>query len=102
MKELSIQNENVSLPAQQELEKVVEYCKSNQMMINFPKTNVMLFNNSRKIDFLPKLAAGDGKYLEVVPKHKLLGVIIQDDLRWLQYTESVCKGICKVVDVAKT
>ena len=87
-----IQNVNTLLPAQQELEKAVEYCKINEMMINFPKTNVMFFNSSRKVDFLPRLQVGADKYLEVVPRQKLLGVIIQDDLRWNSNTQNLCRN----------
>ena len=42
----------------------------------------MFFNPSRKHAFPPELTVGQSPILQVVPVIKLLGVMIQEDLRW--------------------
>ena len=60
------------------------------MLINEKKSNIMLFNKSRKIDFPPEFAFRNGKNLEVVEQTRLLGVVLSSDLRWRANTMSVC------------
>ena len=92
-----IQSRNVMLPAQIELDKVAIYCNTYEMMINASKTVTMLFNTSKKIDFLPRLKIGNDNYLEVVSRYKLLGVIIQNDLKWNANTSNIChKGFARL------
>ena len=67
------------------------------MKINQDKTKVMMFNNSRKYDYMPKLSVHNNKYLEVVEQHKLLGIIVQSDLRWYANTQNMCaKGYARL------
>ena len=68
----------------------VEYSKSHRIKINHNKTKVILFNSSRKYDFLPELQIGGSENLEVVEEIKLLGVIIRSDLSWEANTNFIC------------
>ena len=77
-------------PVQRELDKLVEYCRKNEMKINTDKTKVMMFSNSRNYDYMPKLSVGNGNELEVVEQYKLLGIIVQSDLRWYANTQHMC------------
>ena len=61
------------------------------MVINSEKSKIMLFSTGRKYDFMPKLLIEDGIFLEVVEEFKLLGVILQSNLKWYSNTEYICK-----------
>ena len=75
-----------------ELKELVEYSKENGMVINETKSKIMFFNSSRSLDATPKLSlSDDDSYLEVVEQMKLLGVIIQSNLKWSENTEYICK-----------
>ena len=61
------------------------------MKINQTKTNIMMFNTSRKWDFPPDVQFHNGTNLEVVSKIKLVGVIITNDLKWEDNTNYICE-----------
>ena len=75
---------------QDQLDKMLEFCEQNQMMINGDKTKVMLFNTGRKYDFMPRLTINGEMNLEVVEKFKLLGVHLRSDLKWSDNTDYIC------------
>ena len=75
---------------QDQLDKMLEFCEQNQMMINGDKTKVMLFNTGRKYDFMPRLTINGQMNLEVVEKFKLLGVHLRSDLKWSDNTDYIC------------
>ena len=60
------------------------------MVINEKKSNLMVFNKSRKIDFPPEFSFKNGNNLDVADQTRLLGVIISSDLRWQANTMSMC------------
>ena len=68
-----------------------DFSNKNKMKVNKNKTQVMLFNKSRKWDFPPKVIFSDGKQLEVVSQVKLVGVILSDDLSWHKNTQYICE-----------
>ena len=59
-----------------------DFAKSNQMVINHKKLNIMMFNRAKNYTFPPELSFEDGSFLTVISEVKLLGVIISDDLKW--------------------
>ena len=67
---------------QSELQKFYEFTLSNKLVINRKKCFVMKFSRSRKYDFPPELTIGGSDILQVKTQHRILGVIVQDDLRW--------------------
>ena len=75
---------------QKELNKLSEFSINHEMSINKQKSKVMIFNTARKFDCLPNLSIQSDN-LEVVESMKLLGVIVQSDMRWGQNTEYVCQ-----------
>ena len=72
------------------LQDTVRYADTNQMKVNYKKTKLMLFNQCRSIDFLPNFNLG-GTELELVEEAKLLGVVVQSDLKWSSNTEHIVK-----------
>ena len=59
---------------QKNLIKIENFTKSNQIKINPEKSNVMVFNKSRKFDFPPEMKFQDGNILECVEETRLLGI----------------------------
>ena len=82
---------------QEELNNLLDYCNKNEMLINAEKTKVVLFNTSWKYDFMPLLSIQQNEFLEVVEKFKLLGIILQSDLKWHANTQYMCeKGYARL------
>ena len=63
-----------------QLDNLSEYCRQAKMSINKQKTKCMLFNKSKKYDFIPELYLSDEAKLEVVQDMKLVGYQITSDL----------------------
>ena len=89
---------NHILPAQafslqNDLNDLVQYSASHEMVINTKKCKVMLFNTAKKYDCSPELTLpGLGcDNLEVVEHFKLLGVHIRSDLKWHDNTQYICQ-----------
>ena len=61
-------------PVQAELDRMVQYCQENKMIINADKTKVVLFNTARKYDFMPRLSIKENTNLEVVEEFRLMGL----------------------------
>ena len=62
------------------------------MKINEGKTKIMLFNASKKYDFLPQISVrDDGCPLELVENYKLLGVHLRSDLKWSDNTDNITR-----------
>ena len=75
---------------EEQLKEIEEYAISHGMKINQKKSKVMLFNTSNTNDYQPDMEI-EGVRLEVVSEMKLLGVIINDDLKWHENTVSITK-----------
>ena len=58
------------------------------MKLNYQKTKFIVFNPCRTKDFLPKFTM-DGHDLEAVDEIRLLGIILQSDMRWIYNTENI-------------
>ena len=82
------------LPAKSEvynqLMKTNEYAIENEMKINQKKTKLMLFNQSKGLDFMPDFTLS-GQNIELVEETKLLGVTLRADLKWSSNTETMVK-----------
>ena len=77
-----------------QLQKTKEYSDKNEMMINKKKTKMMLFNPCRKWDFMPDFTLEDQE-INLVEEMKLLGVVIQSDMKWTSNTEAIVKKAFK-------
>ena len=52
------------------------------MKINEKKSNVMIFNKSKKYDFPPEFRFSNGEYLDCIEETKLLGIVLNSSLKW--------------------
>ena len=59
------------------------------MVINESKTKIMLFNEARSVDILPKVMVNDQNSIEVVEKMKLIGLMVNSDLTWHKNTQHI-------------
>ena len=74
---------------QAELQKFQKFALSNKLVVNRKKCYVMKFSRSKKYDFPAELTIGGSDMLEVKRKHRILGIIVQDDLRWQSQCEEM-------------
>ena len=73
------------------IDDIEAFSLANKMKINESKTKVMKFCRAKKSDFPLEVAFSNGPNLEVITDFKLLGVVIQDDLKWRKNSEYICK-----------
>ena len=79
-----------NLKSQDNLNIINQWTEKNKMLINQKKSKTMIFNFTQNYQFTTRLQL-NGVSLEVIPKTKLLGVIIQNDLKWDENTASLVK-----------
>ena len=60
------------------------------MKINKKKSNIMIFNKSKKYDFPPEFAFSNGVNLDCIEETKLLGITLNTSLRWASNTSKMC------------
>ena len=80
--------ENVILS---ELKKFYNFTQSNKLVINKKKCFVMKFSRSRKLDFPAEITIGGSDILEVKKVHRILGIMVQDDLKWQTQCEEMVR-----------
>ena len=93
------------LPADQsqvykQLDNVQEYARNHEMKINFAKTKFMLFNPTVNYDFVPQYSAL-GNEVETYEEMKLLGIVIQNDLKWKSNTDNMTQRAYKKLWMVK-
>ena len=66
-----------------------DFARDNLFRINHQKSSIMFFNFSHAWSFLPRFNVGADD-LEVVRSTKLLGVFLNDQLRWNTHVEYIC------------
>ena len=82
------EDENV---LQQELLKFQDFTLKNKLVINTKKCFVMLFTRSKLHAFPPEFHIGSSEILEAKDSHRILGVIVQNDLRWTKQVEHMVR-----------
>ena len=82
---------------QMEVDSFCRFTTENRFVINQSKCYVMKFNRSRKFDFPAEIDIGGGRNVEVVPTLKILGIQVENTLKWnaqiRQMTERATKTI---------
>ena len=91
-------NENI---LQEELDRFGKEIAENKLVINNKKSLIMLCNPSKKYDFPPEFTIGPSKILEVKSSMKILGIIVQDDLRWCEQVAEMTKKASKKIWVLR-
>ena len=82
-----ISEENI---LQQELSKFQDFCTKNKLVVNSKKCFTMLFNRSRTRAFTPDFKIGSAA-LELKKTHRILGILIQDDLKFEAQTKEMVR-----------
>ena len=71
---------------------------ANGLLINLNKTKYILFNNSHSDINLPQLLLGN-ESLEKVNEFKLLGIIVQNNLRWTSHIHAISMKIARNIGI---
>ena len=79
-----------SLKSQKWLNEINEWTVNHKMKINEKKTKAMIINFSKKHQFSTRLKL-KGENIEFINSTKLLGTIIQNNLKWEQNTKQLVK-----------
>ena len=79
-----------NLRMQSYLDDINKWTKNQKMLVNAQKTKSMIFNFTNDYQFTTRLKLEDHQ-LEVINHTKLLGTIIQDDLKWDLNTQNLIK-----------
>ena len=79
-----------NLKSQEFLSKINNWTEKQKMKLNEKKTKNMIFNFSKKNQFITKLSVNDNN-LEVVEETKLLGTVLTNNLSWNRNTEELVK-----------
>ena len=79
-----------NLKSQEFLSKINNWTEKQKMKLNDKKTKNMIFNFSKKNQFITKLSVNDNN-LEVVEETKLLGTVLTNNLSWNRNTEELVK-----------
>ena len=75
---------------QRDMKKFTEFIESKNMKLNIKKSSVMRFNFGSKKDFFPKVEV-EGEVLQVVSELKILGIVIQNSLKWKAHVNFICE-----------
>ena len=79
-----------NLKTQDSLNRIAEWTKKNQMLLNIQKTKTMNFNFTTKHKFASRLMV-ENEVLDTIEETKLLGVIIDDSLSWDANTKYIVR-----------
>ena len=83
---------------------IEKWLKHNRLILNLKKTNAMLFSNgcrSNLIDDNIKLES-NGINIPFVTSFKLLGVIVDNKLKFDLHTISICRKVCFKIHTLKS
>ena len=80
-----------NLKSQDHLNSINKWKINQEMKINQKKTKTMIFNFTQNYQFTTRLDL-NGENVEVVNEQKLLGTIIQNDLKWDSNTSKLVKS----------
>ena len=76
--------------SQENLQKIEPWTNENKMKLNVEKSKVMIFNFTDDSQFATRLYL-ENSLLETISTTKLLGTIIQSDLKWSKNTNMIVK-----------
>lgn len=89
--------ENIQQSLQHTLRDISQWCSENNMVLNPLKSKSMVITTRQKHQLSPLSLdlTINGNSIEKVSEHKLLGVIIDDKLRWHSHIEHLCKRVSR-------
>jgi hypothetical protein len=80
---------------QSEVNKFAYFTETKKLVINKAKCYVIMFSHSRKFEFPPEFSIQESGILEVNVSHKILGIIVQDDLKWEAQVQEMARKATK-------
>ena len=82
---------------QKALDDICNWCKENSMVLNPSKTECMLITTRQKLQLNPPplSLSINSEAIKQVKEHKLLGIIVDNQLTWQAHLDYVCKKISK-------
>ena len=86
---------------QHELDYISNWCESNYMKLNPKKYKELRVNFQRALPDLAQLTI-DGTPLETISSYKLLGLQIQNDLKWNEHVDIITKKAAKRLYIIRT
>ena len=75
---------------QKDIDDFVEFTRRRKFSINMKKSSIMRINFSKSYDFNPVISI-DEEELEVVRTTKILGITIDDSLKWDSHVDQICE-----------
>ena len=81
---------NCHIQSQDYLDQIQTWTNQNKMKLNVDKSKVMIFNFTEESQFATRLYL-ENTLLDTITETKLLGSIIQSDLKWSKNTEMIVK-----------
>ena len=82
---------------QKSLDLTTKWCKDNRMVIHPDKTKSMIIATRQKLQREPlklKLSLGQ-KQIEQVQQHRVLGVMLDSEFKWLPHLDNVLKSVSR-------
>ena len=82
---------------QQEMDEITDWCSKNSMLLNPSKTECMIIATRQKHQLAPlnlNLSIQNDPVTQVA-EHRLLGVTIDNQLRWQAHINKVCKSVSR-------
>ena len=79
---------------QRDIAEFTEFIRKKNMKLNIQKSSVMRFNFSTKTDFFPRVEV-EGEILQVVSESKILGIMVENSLKWKTHVEFICENARK-------
>ena len=81
---------NCHIQSQDYLDQIQTWTNQNKMKLNVDKSKVMIFNFTEESQFATRLYL-ENTLLDTITETKLLGSIVQSDLKWSKNTEMIVK-----------
>ena len=82
-----------------ELDKIIDWTRSNRLTVNVDKTNLMLISNVAST--LPEDVIFDGHILDIVSEIKFLGITIDNDVKYDKHIQSIRIKISKTIGIMR-
>ena len=77
-----------------------QYALDNEMKINSDKSTFILFNPTKTFDFIPDCEI-NGKKIDTNEEIKILGLTLQNDLKWKSNTNNMTRKAYKRLWIIK-
>ena len=75
---------------QQDIDSFIDFTRRRNFTINKIKSSVIRFNSCQKRDYFPSVKV-ENEVIQVVSKAKILGIWIEESLRWDSHIDHLCE-----------